>query len=431
MDRSVDYDLNKYVLFLLDKEPFWGALSRELTKRQDNSIGTAGVRVNPQTGQFEMLYSAEFWSKLDAQKGDRDEYVRRGRQGDKALLLMHEFYHCMFGHITTRMPEGGITKAWNIAQDLAINGELFRNRSFSKEKGSIYDIGCIPGKPDSPFADYPVGLSAEAYYDMLMKDPNIKKEEAGGNGEGKGGKGSISLDDIEGFDNHDGHGQVDAETQIIAEQRMRQAMKTAAEEAMSRANGWGSISSDMQKQILALLKSTIDWKKVLRYFVKTSQRANKKSSIMRINRRHPYVFPGSKSNRTAHVAIAIDQSGSVSDKLLNAFFSELNGLATVADFTVIPFDTRIDETKIFKWKKGQKVKTERVMCGGTNFNAPTDYVNEKGCYDGLIILTDMEAPAPRRCNVQRLWGTDEYHAAHPYFTTNERIMSIPLDDNND
>jgi predicted metal-dependent peptidase len=32
----------------------------------------------------------------------------------------------------------------------------------------------------------------------------------------------------------------------------------------------------------------VDWKKVLRYFVKTSQRANKSTTIKRINRRYPY-----------------------------------------------------------------------------------------------------------------------------------------------
>lgn len=423
--RKADYDLNKYVMFLLDDEPFWGTLSRELTKRQDDAIKTAGVRVNPSTAQFELMYNPTFWAGLDAEPGDKDAIERRGRKGDKALLLMHEFYHCMFGHVTNRLPEGGMTKAWNIAQDLAINGELFKNRKFKKDKGSLYDIGCIPGKPDSPFADYPVGLTAEAYYEMLMNDPQFDKDDKGEGGEPGDGD---PFGDIEGFDNHDGFGEIDSESQIIAEQRMKHAVKKAAEEAMSHSNGWGSISVQMRQEILALLKSTIDWKKVLRYFVKTSQRSNKKSSIMRINRRHPYVFPGRKSSRTAHVAIAIDQSGSVSDRMLEAFFAELNGLATVADFTVIPFDHDIDESKIYKWKKGQRVKPERVMCGGTNFDAPTNYVNEKGCYDGLIILTDMMAPAPGRCNVQRMWGTDERCAAQPYFSTNERVMVIPTED---
>jgi len=415
MSHEVEYDLNKHTLHLLEDEPFWGALSRELTKRGDDKIGTAGVMLNQKTAQFELLYSPKFWMGLDAKASDENDQIRHGRKGDKTLLLMHEFYHCMFGHVTTRLPEGGMTKAWNIAQDLAINGELFNGRTYNTEKGSLYDIGVVPGKKDTPFEDYPVGLSAEAYYERLKKDPQFAP----------GPDGKSPLDEMEGFDNHDGFGDCDAETQIIAEQRMKSAVKSAVEEAM--ANGWGTVSVGMQKEIFSLLKTTINWKAVLRYFVRTSQRASKKSSIMRVNKHHPYVFPGRKSSRTAHIAIAIDQSGSVSDALLQAFFSELNGLAGVADFTVIPFDTDIDETKIFKWKKGTRIRAERVMCGGTDFNAPTNYVNEKGCYDGLIILTDMMAPAPVRCLVQRMWGTSERCAAHPYFSTSERVMSIPLE----
>ena len=419
MSREVEYDLNKHTMHLLEDEPFWGALSREMTKRCVPSVKTAGVCVNPKTAHFELLYAPDFWTSLDAKVSDKNDQVRLEVKGDKALLLMHEFYHCMFGHVTTRMPAGGMTTAWNIAQDLAINGELFNGRLFNKGKGSLYDIGVIPGKPGSPFEKYTVGLSAEAYYERLMEDPQF---DCGG----ENGKGS--LEEIEGFDNHDGHGEVDAETQIIAEQRLKQAIKSAVEKSLG--SGWGTVSSKMRQEIMNLLKSTINWKAVLRYFVRTSQRSSKKSSIMRVNKRHPYVFPGRKSSRTAHIAIAIDQSGSVSDALLLAFFSELAGLASVADFTVIPFDNSVDETKIFKWKKGARVKPERVLHGGTNFNAPTNYVNEKGCYDGLIILTDMLAPAPGKCNVQRMWGTSEEHAAHPYFSTSERVMSIPLEISN-
>jgi len=45
--------------------------------------------------------------------------------------------------------------------------------------------------------------------------------------------------------------------------------------------------------------------------------------------------------------------------------------------------------------------------------------------DGLIILTDMEAPKPGRCKAQRLWLTDDRGARNPYFQTNERV--IPID----
>ena len=63
--------------------------------------------------------------------------------------------------------------------------------------------------------------------------------------------------------------------------------------------------------------------------------------------------------------------------------------------------------------------------GGTDFNAPTKWVNTRTSeFDGLIVLTDMEAPKPVACKVPRLWGTDPRGAQRPYFQTNERIMVI-------
>jgi predicted metal-dependent peptidase len=184
----------------------------------------------------------------------------------------------------------------------------------------------------------------------------------------------------------------------------------------------------MRKDIIKRLSSKVDWKKVLRYFIKTSQKADKQNSVRKINRRFPYIHAGRKTNRTAKIAISIDQSGSVSDAMLMTFFAELDNLAEFAEFTVIPFDDGVAEDKIYVWKKGQKKKAERVLCGGTNFDSPTKYVNEKN-FDGHIILTDMCAPKPIPSKCQRMWMTDEDNARNPYFKTNERVIAVEVKQN--
>ena len=171
------------------------------------------------------------------------------------------------------------------------------------------------------------------------------------------------------------------------------------------------------------IATKVDWRKVLRYFIKTSQRSSKTSTVRRINKRFPYIHAGKRVNRTAKIAISIDQSGSVDDNMLNAFFNELNKLASLAEFTVIPFDSQVGEDKVYTWKKGQSKKWERVMYGGTCFNAPTKYVNERA-FDGHIVLTDLMAPKPIASKCQRMWMTTKEYARRPYFTTNERIIAI-------
>ena len=125
----------------------------------------------------------------------------------------------------------------------------------------------------------------------------------------------------------------------------------------------------------------------------------------------------------AKIAISIDQSGSVSDSMLSLFFAELNKLSAIAEFTVVPFDTRVDEDKVFTWKKGQKRPVERVLTGGTCFNAPTDYVNERK-FDGHIVLTDMCAPKPKKSRCQRMWMTTPDCLRVQQFKTRERVIAI-------
>jgi predicted metal-dependent peptidase len=405
----MSFDLKLHAYRLLMDEPFFAALSRKIEKRADHSIPTAGVRVDPESAQFEMVYNPDFFASLP------EEHVRG--------VLKHEFYHLIFEHVTSRKPEGVPHKAWNIAADLAINSHL---------QGELPEMACMPGV--GPFEDLPLGKSAEWY---LANMPKNEEGDEGGSGSGEGGEGDgegesagsgASGDQPGSFDDHSGwDDNADSPAQQAANQmakeRLKNAMKEAAQEASQSAKGWGSMSGEVKQDILKRLETKVDWKKVLRYFIKTSQRASRRSSVKRINKRYAYIHPGKKVQRQAKIAIAIDQSGSVSDEMLESFFGELNGLAKLAEFTVVPFDTHVDESKVYIWKKGKSQNAERVLCGGTCFNAPTEYVNNHS-FDGVIILTDMEAPKPKACKAQRMWMTDARGASRPYFKTNEKVIQI-------
>jgi len=272
-------------------------------------------------------------------------------------------------------------------------------------------------------------MSAEWYYSKLQQDRENKEgafdpEHNKGDGEGQDGDGDGGMPDS--LDDHSGWGEADQDTRQMAQERMRQAVEDAVKEVQSKGQGWGNVSSGMRERIIDMITPKVDWRKVLRYFIKTSQRQNKRSTVRRVNPRYPYIHAGKKVNRTAKIAISIDQSGSVSDQMLSAFFSELNGLAQKVEFTVIPFDTRVDESKVYVWKKGQRKQVERVLCGGTCFDAPTKFVNDHGGFDGHIVLTDMEAPKPIPSKCQRIWFTTEQCAKNPYFQTNEKVIGISM-----
>ena len=428
------FNLNMHTHRLLQDEPFFAALSRRIDKRATTSVPTAGVRVTDD-GRFEMLYNPDFMERIIEECGEvkenRDNPYRWVRG-----ILMHEFYHLIYGHVTTRMPEGGMTKLWNIATDLAINTHI---------PDELPPSGCIPGR--GPFAQLEPELSADAYYKILQDDEQASEDDSDGSkdssgdddgeGQGQGGQGDQDeeqddnggsnggMGDAEPLDDHSGWGEAvgeDAATnQQIAEERLKQMVKDAVQEASTK--GWGSVSAGMRKQIVDSIATKVDWKKVLRSFVKASQKSSRRSTVKRINRRFPYIHAGKRAERVARVAISIDQSGSVSDTMLAAFFAELEQLSKYAEFVVVPFDTRVDEDLVYTWKKGEKKKWERVMYGGTCFNAPTQYVNDNK-FDGHIVLTDMcaEKPIPSKC--RRMWMTDNYGATQPYFKTHEKVLEI-------
>ena len=409
-DDKKPFNLNMHTARLLMREPFFAALSRRIDKIASTAIPTAGVRVNPDSAQFEMLYNPEFFAQLS------DDH--------KLGILKHEFYHLIFEHVTNRKPADGLKRIDNIAMDLAINchiaNELPSEANPGPSMGDEPMRACIPG--EGIFKDLPSHKSYEWYLEALKKMKDQQDEGEGGNGQpGEPGDGD-PFGGMDSLDDHEGFGEADGTTQEIAKERLKETLRKAAEEA-DKARSWGSVSSQMRKQIMDSITTKVDWRKVLRYFVKTSQRADKRSTPRRLNKRYPRVHPGKRVRRQAKIAISIDQSGSVDDGMLALFFAELNKLSGIAEFTVIPFDSMVGEDKIYVWKKGATRKTERVMCGGTCFNAPTKYVNEHG-FDGHIILTDLMAPKPIRSKCQRMWMTTKAYAARPYFQTNERIIAI-------
>ena len=437
----MSFDLNQEIVKLLQDEPFFAALSRRIDKRSSTSLPTAGVRVNPDTCSYEMVYNPKFFEGLT-------EEQRKG-------VLIHEFYHLVFDHVTSRRPDGVNHTAWNVATDLAINSLITKAGQY---RDRLPEGACIPG--ENQFAEYDHYLSAEKYLELLKADgKNAEDEgkgekgeqgekgesgESGESGEGQGegegegedsegagsgssdkeGSGAGGGDEGGNFDDHSGWDESSSTANDIAKEKMKDALRKAAEDAAS-GRGFGSAEGQGKKLIMEAIKTKIDWRKVLRFFCKATVRADKRSTVKRINKRYPMIHAGKKVRRESKIAVCIDQSGSVSDAMLVAFYAELNKLCDIVEFDIIPFDSRVGEKHVYTWKKGQKRAWKRVMHGGTCFDAPTKYVNEsRGKYDGMIVLTDMMAPKPKHCRVKRIWMTTETYAARPYFNPAPEKMVV-------
>lgn len=405
--RLRDFDMDSHLISLMWQDAFYADIIRSLTKVETTDIPTAGV---VQRGsEITMWWNREFCAGLT------DMQV--------SGLLKHEALHLILLHTTTRRYEPHWV--WNWGTDLAIN-------SMIPEK-ELPECGLIPGKrfpaltpeqlekytPEEAarhdrlsalIASFPKGESSEWYFGKLMDDPDVKEmEQERQENEEKFKEMLQRVAEAMGEgDSHEGWGDgegVSEEDRQLAEGKIRQILKEASQKA-DRNNSWGSVPAPMQAMIRKMVSGEIPWQSVLRQFVGYTHRADRNETWVRSNKKDPLGAPGVTYNYLPSIAIFVDQSGSVPDSSLEMFFGELASLSRKATFKVFYFDTEVDVKNSFVWRRGSAVNPQRTRCGGTDFEAPTKFMEKQKDIDAYIILTDGGAPKPSSSKKRRAWILD-------------------------
>ena len=159
-------------------------------------------------------------------------------------------------------------------------------------------------------------------------------------------------------------------------------------------NTWGSIPGQMQSLIKASLKVDMDYRKMLSTFKTSVISCKRDLTRMRPNRRFGFNAMGNRYKLATNLLIAIDVSGSVTDRSISFFLSVLNRFFKygVEKVDVLQFDANI-QGDIKPFKKARKT-IEVVGRGGTSFQPAADYYCAHPEYDGLIFFTDGYAKPP-------------------------------------
>jgi len=379
--REFDHDFLKLYM----NDPFIGTVSSEVTKIVDYNMPTAyvGVRPNGRNYNVVMGYNPNFMKALSPQQ----------RQG----VIKHEMYHLIFQHIFERAPgDKDYQVLWNWGTDMAIN-------SIIGEK-NLPDACLIPGKApvdpatgkpiEGPYADFiasaPKMESSDFYFEKLREIEEEQKK--------NGNPNSVSVAIGQGMNSIDDHGQWGDLPEEVKEQirdKVRDVLDKAVRKA-DRSNDWGSVPQEIAEVIRKILSREVDWRSILRQFIGRCRSMERYSTIKRINKKAPYLFPGHKRKYKANFACFIDQSGSMSDEDIAALFSELETFASLTNLDVFHFDTELDEKSHTVWKKGRAFPpAHRTRCGGTDFDAVSRFLNKpenKGKWSGAVVLTDGYAP---------------------------------------
>lgn len=156
---------------------------------------------------------------------------------------------------------------------------------------------------------------------------------------------------------------------------------------------WGTMPGTLQQVLKASLKAKIDWRKVLSGFRASILSSERKLTRMRPNRRTGFANMGSIRRFNTRLLVAVDVSGSVSDKSVSDFYGVVNSAFRYGfeSVDVLQFDHGVQSVVSLT-----KAVKDFVVCGrgGTSFQEPVDFAHMNG-YEGLVILTDGEASPPR------------------------------------
>jgi len=286
-------------------------------------------------------------------------------------LVLHENYHKLFRHLTTwrdLWDQDG--KLANMACDFVINLKIQdENRDgFAK----LPDGGCI----DERFR----GMNAKQVFDILKQD-----QEEGGGGGGGGGHG-------EPLDEHDWEG-----ADGLSEDEERQLERDIDEAIRQGALSAGKLGHNVDRDFDELLKPQVDWREMLREFINATCAGKDFSTWNRPNRRfigQGIYMPSGVSEKVEELVLAVDTSGSIGQRELTLFLTEVKGICT----TVKPDKVRLiywghkiagDETYEMDEIDNLTKSTKPVGGGGTEVECVTEYMKEERITpQAVIVLTD-------------------------------------------
>jgi predicted metal-dependent peptidase len=308
------------------------------------------------------LYGREFIQKLDDK--------------ELAFVVLHETLHKAYRHmfIWRKLHDENHHLA-NLACDYVINLQLV---DMDKDELLLAMPKQANGKPLGAIDERFRGMNAKQVFDILKEE---EEEDGGGGG---------------GFDEHDWEGakalgeQAKKELERDIDSAIRQGL--IAEQKVVGKGGGG-----MGRDLSELLEPKVDWRDVLREFVKTTCNAKDTSSWRRVNRRYlssDIYMPSLIGERVGHLVIGIDTSGSVGAKELNEFLSEVQAIAKDVHpdrVDLIYWDGEVAGHEEYSSSQVDSIidSTKPAGGGGTDPTCVMEYMEEKAIKpEAIIMLTD-------------------------------------------
>jgi predicted metal-dependent peptidase len=334
-----------------------------------------------------------------------NDFVYKLKPKEAEFGFAHEVLHNVFDHMGRREHRDPVIS--NIAADYAANQIL-------KDEG----IGEVPSwikiYQDNKYR----GQSYEQIYEELESKATkidlstlgeLLDEHLDGEGDGDGKDG-----DNEG--NGKGPPRLTADEKKKIRDEIKEAMVAAAQAA-----GAGRVPAGVQRLIQTFTEPKMDWRQMLRMNIQSIIKSN--FSFSRPNRKSQHcgaVLPGLMNEETIDVAVAIDMSGSISDKMANDFISEVKGI--MDEYVDFKLDLWCFDTEVYGYQQFTGDNADEIMeykCkggGGTDFDVNYSFMKDNDINPKRFIMFTDGYPCGS-------WGDEDYCESLFIVHGNDKIIS--------
>jgi predicted metal-dependent peptidase len=372
LDREVREKLITARVGLLLRASFFGNLATRLKLvNADEWCTTAG------TDGRNFYYNSRFVDKLKPKEIE--------------FLFGHEVLHCVYDHFGRQGDRDA--QLYNCAADYCVNSDLIKHRVGEK----ITTVPCLY----DPKYD---GKSSEEIYDILYENAekiDINKlieqlldDHMDGDDE----------DGPDGGDGKDGSGR----PKISKSDRdaIRDEIKEALLAAAAASDGAGNLPAGIKRIIQDLTAPKMNWRELLRMQLESTVKSD--YTWMRSSRRGWHmdaVMPGMKLDPMIDIAISIDASGSMLDRMLKDFLAEVAGIMEQFPnyrIHVLSFDTQVYNPQQFDSENLDDITGYEIQGGGgTDFDCVFNYFKENEIEPKRHIMFTDGYPCGS-------WGDEQY-----------------------
>lgn len=333
---------------------------------------------------------------------------------ERVFIMAHEVLHCVFNHmamnhlLNTRgkvaYQDGYeipfIKNLMNVAEDLVINDILIESK-----------VGAMPQRNGEQFGcwDRSLGTANDAPLDVYRKLYDDAKSQG-------------RIKQMKSFDAHLSPGSAEGTPtpgQAI-QNRSDTAWKTGVAAAQAIGRAQGDQSAALDRLLGALTEPKVSWQEHIRALFARKvgnggfdwRRADRRLISRSGDLGDPVFAPGRAGNGCDTVAVAIDTSGSIGERELNVFFTEMASiLEDVRPKRLIVLWCDADVNRVDEIEDAGDLNTLREKGapggGGTRFEPVFDELVKMGLdkVDALVYLTDGYGSFPHQSpDYPVIWG---------------------------